>query len=368
MTDPKPTPLTPFGCDMSGNDWYPLHFMRLRESRWWRSASHLARSINIDLWGRAYQQIPAGSLPDDDIDLADWAGFGRDVQSWLKVKAEVMAPWVICTDGRWYHPTLCEVVMDAWERLGEARRKAREKKAAQRLAAREGRRIAPLSPDRNGAALRDGPPGPQGQPPTSPGTSGEVPRDRGGDNTTCPPKIASYNTEQTVGTSYLVASRPEEQGDEPVISAVRPPRSETAAMASDIEFAELWNIATPVMRRRGKSQARVFKAWRQAVKRQRPALIVMALRRYVTEDEDVKRGMGQPGLQRWLADHAYDEWLATSSGIPGVTDDRWRMMVEFFRDGTPWPTEMGPEPGATGCRVPPAILGEFGFQRERSAA
>ena len=70
--------------------------------------------------------------------------------------------------------------------------------------------------------------------------------------------------------------------------------------------------------------------------------------------------MGQPGLQRWLSDHTYDASLATSRGIPSVTDGRWRMMVEFFRDGTP-PAEMGPAPGELGCRVPPAILAEFNF-------
>lgn len=148
--------------------------------------------------------------------------------------------------------------------------------------------------------------------------------------------------------------------DQPVKFAAKR-GSSAARMASDVEFAELWNIATLLMRRRAKSQAKTYPAWLSAKERQLPGLIVMALRRYVTEDEDVKRGMGQPGLQRWLADQAYDQWLATSEGMPGIADDRWRMMVEFYRDGTPWSDQHGPPPDAPGCRVPAVILAEFGF-------
>src|ERR1700761_8931550 len=111
-----PSPLVPAGCDMSGNDWFPLYFRRLRSSKWWRRASDLARARNVMLWGEAYQSVPAGSLPDDDDELAEAAGFGFDVDAFIAAKSEIMAPWVLCSDGRWYHPVVCEAALDAWER------------------------------------------------------------------------------------------------------------------------------------------------------------------------------------------------------------------------------------------------------------
>lgn len=121
---------------MRGNDWFPLHFDRLRKSKWWRRASDTARARNVMLWGEAYKAQPAGSLPDDDDELAEAAGYGMDVDAFLAVKAEILSPWTLCSDGRWYHPTLCEVVLDAWERLSERRRREAEKKRDQRVRTR----------------------------------------------------------------------------------------------------------------------------------------------------------------------------------------------------------------------------------------
>lgn len=132
-----PDPPVPAECVMAGNDWFPLHFKRLRKSRWWRRASDLARARNVMLWGEAFEATPAGSLPDDDDELADAAGFGMDgIEAFIAAKAEIMAPWTLCSDGRWYHPTLVEVVLDAWERTSEKRKMAAEKKRAQREKAR----------------------------------------------------------------------------------------------------------------------------------------------------------------------------------------------------------------------------------------
>ena len=111
---PRPDPLTPPDCDLSSYDWFPLKYRLLQQSEWWLSASDLARSRNIDLWTEAYAQVPAASLPDNDVVLARFAGFGRDVAGFRIVKAELLAPWTLCSDGRWYHPTLAEVASEAW--------------------------------------------------------------------------------------------------------------------------------------------------------------------------------------------------------------------------------------------------------------
>lgn len=131
-----PAPLVPPDVSMGNNDWFPLHFRRMRKSRWWRLASDVARSRSVDLWGYAYEETPAGSLPDDDIDLAEFAGFGRDLDAWGAVKAEVMAAWTLCSDGRWYHPTLCEFVLETWEKGAIRRQKEKDRKADYRARSR----------------------------------------------------------------------------------------------------------------------------------------------------------------------------------------------------------------------------------------
>jgi hypothetical protein len=125
--------MTPEDCDLRSMAWFPLHHKRLRRSSWWLKASDQAKAISVELWCEAYEQVPAASLPDDDIALSVAAGFGRrDLSGWLAVKAEVMGPWVLCADGRWYHPTLAEIAVETWSTLQDRRRREREKKRRKR--------------------------------------------------------------------------------------------------------------------------------------------------------------------------------------------------------------------------------------------
>lgn len=110
-----PAPLVGPEVDLRHYKWFPLYHKRLRQSAFWKRASDAACRISVDFWAEAYEQVPAGSLPDDDYVLAEWAGFGRrELDDWLKIKPEVMRAWVRCSDGRWYHPTLSEVARAAW--------------------------------------------------------------------------------------------------------------------------------------------------------------------------------------------------------------------------------------------------------------
>lgn len=135
MTTALPEPPIAAAADLRAYDWFPLQHKRLKRSSWWLAASDLARSRSIDLWCEAYEQVPAGSLPSNDAELAIYAGFGRDIPGFLAAKPELMAPWVLCSDGRYYHPVLCEIANTAWALREESRVKEREKKRKQRAKA-----------------------------------------------------------------------------------------------------------------------------------------------------------------------------------------------------------------------------------------
>ncbi len=123
------SPLSPVDCDVRGLEWMPLHG-RMFGSRFYSLALRDPRAglAAIKLWWEAWQQRPAGSLPNDDFDLARMADFGSDMRGWKKVRTVALHGFVECDDGRLYHPLIAAEAQDAWER----RRRDRERKAAQR--------------------------------------------------------------------------------------------------------------------------------------------------------------------------------------------------------------------------------------------
>lgn len=323
-----PAPLVPPECTMAGNDWFPLYFQRLRKSKWWRRASDMARARNVMLWGEAYQGAPAGSLPDDDDDLAEAAGFGMDVEAFLAAKAEILAPWVLCSDGRWYHPTTCEVVLEAWGEIGERRKKAAAKKAAQRAKVRE---IAPP---------------PRGVPQKTT----VVPRDTLENAPLSPPIPAQ--TEQT------------EQTEEDANASLSTEAVDDATPESYPDLFETAWKAYPHVRGRS-SKHKALGIWRRLSKAYRDQLPAAASR-FAREGREPKAECGAPGMHRWLADRKFLDWL-TSTAVPEpvVRDEAstWRSRLrQFTGPSQHWNTmDWGPKPGKPGCRAPPDLLSEFGF-------
>jgi len=120
------SPLTPADCDLRGMPYMPLFGDRLFGSATWIAASPEAKVAALRLWWRSFaHEVPAGSLPNDDQLLADYAGYGVAVKAWQKIKTQAMRGWVLCSDGRLYHRTVAEVALEAWEQ----RKRNREKQA-----------------------------------------------------------------------------------------------------------------------------------------------------------------------------------------------------------------------------------------------
>lgn len=128
-------PLTPHDCDLQDFPFMPLHVARLRDSDLAAEESPEACWYAVLLWAASWHQLPAGSLPDNDAVLTKLIGLGRDVKTFRKHKAGAMRGFVMCSDGRLYHPIVAEQVTAAWESKLQQRWRtecARIKKANQR--------------------------------------------------------------------------------------------------------------------------------------------------------------------------------------------------------------------------------------------
>lgn len=94
----------------------PLHVARLRDSDLAAEECPEACWYAVLLWAASWHQIPAASLPNNDAVLARLAGLGRDMKTWRKHKAAALRGFVLCDDGRLYHPIVAEQANDSWSR------------------------------------------------------------------------------------------------------------------------------------------------------------------------------------------------------------------------------------------------------------
>lgn len=110
MNNDLPAPLVPADVNITGLDGFMLNVQRLFASELWALSTGDEFKAAMGLWGRAWQQSPPGSLPDDDRVLGAFSGAGP---KWKKVRDVALRGFVKCSDGRLYHTVLCEDVMNA---------------------------------------------------------------------------------------------------------------------------------------------------------------------------------------------------------------------------------------------------------------
>lgn len=120
-----PEPLVPEDVDLRGYEFMPLYGHHLFGSDFNAGVSDAAWRAALTLWWKAWNQVPAASLPDDDVALCRLADLGRDVKEWKKLRADALHGFVKCSDGRLYHRKLSMWALEAWDR----RVKERERKA-----------------------------------------------------------------------------------------------------------------------------------------------------------------------------------------------------------------------------------------------
>jgi len=113
LSDLPPEPLVAADVDLRGMPWMPLDTQRLLDSDLFALATAEEFRAAVVLWCKAWQQVPAGSLPSDDRVLSHLSGTGA---RWPKVKAMATRGFVLCADGRLYHELLAEKALEAWDR------------------------------------------------------------------------------------------------------------------------------------------------------------------------------------------------------------------------------------------------------------
>jgi uncharacterized protein YdaU (DUF1376 family) len=116
-----PPPLIPSDVDLRDFRFMPLDVVQLQNRETWAMADGWAAKALINLWTKAWHQVPAGSLPDNDDLLRTWA----NVPNWDSVRAVVLRGFIKCSDGRLYHRVICQKALEAWNGRKRFRRAAK---------------------------------------------------------------------------------------------------------------------------------------------------------------------------------------------------------------------------------------------------
>ena len=120
------TPLTPKDCDLRDFQFMPMDISRLFGSRFHAVCSDAEWRAGVTLWLKSFHQVPAASLPDDDVELCRLAELGRDIKAWKKVRENALHGWEKCEDGRLYHKVVAEKAMEAWGKKQSYRERSKK--------------------------------------------------------------------------------------------------------------------------------------------------------------------------------------------------------------------------------------------------
>lgn len=131
-SDARPSPLVGAHVDLRDFDFVPIFRRRLFASKFHHLASASEWRAGFILWLKSWDEVPAGSLPNDDRELCALAELGRDLRDWRKVKKWALHGWLLCGDGRLYHPIVAEIALEAWERKQANRQRTEAATAARR--------------------------------------------------------------------------------------------------------------------------------------------------------------------------------------------------------------------------------------------
>ena len=104
-------PAPPYPADVRAKGWrFELDLERIEQSDTWALAPADLRPWLLMLWVTAWKQVPCGSLADDDQLIA--ARIGMKPAQFAKARSILMRGWWKAEDGRLYHDTVTDRVLD----------------------------------------------------------------------------------------------------------------------------------------------------------------------------------------------------------------------------------------------------------------
>lgn len=115
-----PDPLTPEDCDISHFGIMPFDVKKFRDSNFSLTIDPAIGFRAVMLWAAAWHQVPAASLPDNDIVLFRLSGC-LSLDEFKAIKHEVMHGFILCSDGRWYHKFMSSLALSAWKKSKKAK-------------------------------------------------------------------------------------------------------------------------------------------------------------------------------------------------------------------------------------------------------
>lgn len=151
MTGQSHAPLVSSEVDLRDYPFTPMFRARLFGSEFHAHANDTEWRAGVTLWLKSWDQVPAGTLPTDDISLCRLAELGRDLKKWRRIKPQALHGWFECSDGRLHHKVVAEGVLEAWSGKCSASTKGKAGAAA-RWGSRNARANAPANSTSNASA------------------------------------------------------------------------------------------------------------------------------------------------------------------------------------------------------------------------
>jgi hypothetical protein len=115
----------PYAADVRAKGWrFEIDYEKVKSSdTWLRAKKGDVRGALLLLWAESWQQTPCGSLPNDDELIA--LLIDMSPATFAKNKTVLLRGWALADDGRMYHETITERVLDMLaKRAKDAKRSA----------------------------------------------------------------------------------------------------------------------------------------------------------------------------------------------------------------------------------------------------
>ena len=220
MSEDRITPLPETGhIDLSSMTYMPLMIKEFVASRLVNGVKSIYSINNLALCASAFHQVPAGSVPDDDIEIATMSGFRGSDEEFQQAKAVILRGFIKHADNRWYHPFVVRRSIEIWDKNEHQRERYRSQtekaNEARRRAAAERREMRGYQGRRDGQAdqdaYRDYPPVPAPAPDMAPG---DVPMPREAAGTTVFQGLGASASAQATGAEIPPMLTPVKQMSE----------------------------------------------------------------------------------------------------------------------------------------------------------